>query len=70
MLGCGYVYCALGLPLERLDQTLGLAFDFEDLDGAVARTGREASAIVVEDGIVLEGKVMSAHRSKMGLCLR
>lgn len=41
------------VSLERLGQAVLLAVDFEDLDGLVRGAGREPSAVVVENCIVL-----------------
>lgn len=46
-LGCN------NIPAKCLAQSVCLALDLEDLDGAVGRAGREAATVVVKDSIVL-----------------
>lgn len=52
-------------PLESLDQALGVALDFEDLDGAVAGARSQLAAVVVEDSIML-GELLSVQSGTHG----
>jgi hypothetical protein len=45
------------VALERLGEAVRVGLDFEDFDGLVRGAGREAAAVVVEDGVVLGGDV-------------
>lgn len=46
--------CAL-VTLQCLCQAMLLALDLEDLDGLVGGAGRESSAVVIENRVVLGG---------------
>lgn len=55
MCPCYAPHCTF-VPLQRLGQPVLLAINFEDLDGLVGGTGRQSSAVVIEDCIVLGGR--------------
>ena len=41
------------MPFECFGEAVLVALDLEDFDGLVGGAGRQSSAVVVEDGIVL-----------------
>jgi len=47
----------LDIPFQCLCQPVAFPFYLEDLDCAVRRAGREATSVVIENGIMLDGRV-------------